>query len=634
MAADSRSRSRTTRIGPLIVVLLAMVLLAAGGIYLGLTGGEPPVDPASLPTFEPPPLTKTRFLNTGSDVTYVGNQACAECHAEQFQSYELTAHSRALSRVDPSVEPDDAEFTHDLSHRKYRIYRKDGEYRQHEFLADDEGTIAQQDYAATWLIGSGRHSRSYLVDIDGFMVESPTTWYSARKSWGLSPGYDNATHWGFERAAGEGCLVCHVGLIEREGDSLSRLTIRQDAISCERCHGPGSLHVARREQEEDVPQEDKDGDPTIVNPSRLSRELGEAICAQCHLRGDATVVVRGRQLSDYRPGLPLTDVRIDYQLKAERRPMKVVGHVEQLRLSRCWQADETLTCITCHDPHRDAPPEDKVAYYRDKCLQCHTPQACGLPTESQRRIQAADNCNQCHMPQVETDIPHIAFTHHRIGVHTEEAAPRVNPREAELVPATSVAHLPEIDRERCLGLAYLEYSEKQSTPEAAREYRSRAWQLLTSIHDQGLFDGDTEAGLARILWEDDPSKAVTAAQFALQAPTLTPQSRINALFILADAAYRSRDFESAIESLEVLIRLRRLSEDHFLLAICQAELGLLDAAIERGEEAVKIHPFRAEFYQFLAEACRMAGRDEDAARYDGIYQRFQKIFDANAADGG
>ena len=48
-------------------------------------------------------------------------------------------------------------------------------------------------------IGSGHHSRSYIVEDDGFLVESPVTWYSSIEKWAMSPGYDRRFHMGFER---------------------------------------------------------------------------------------------------------------------------------------------------------------------------------------------------------------------------------------------------------------------------------------------------------------------------------------------------------------------------------------------------------------------------------------------------
>src|SRR4029077_6877939 len=127
---------------------------------------------------------------------------------------------------------------------------------------------------------------------EGFLVESPVTWYSAKKAWGMSPGYDAPDQPGFERAAGEGCLSCHAGRAEAVGGSLHRMHVTESAIACERCHGPGSLHTERHRPPA-VPEAVRHRDLTIVNPKRLPRELSESICQQCHLRPTAVVPARG-----------------------------------------------------------------------------------------------------------------------------------------------------------------------------------------------------------------------------------------------------------------------------------------------------------------------------------------------------
>ena len=58
------------------------------------------------------------------------------------------------------------------------------------------------DRLAHYLDGQGIHH--YLVEVGGFLVDSPVTWDASRKAWGMSPGYDNAEQYRFERAAGEG----------------------------------------------------------------------------------------------------------------------------------------------------------------------------------------------------------------------------------------------------------------------------------------------------------------------------------------------------------------------------------------------------------------------------------------------
>src|SRR5205823_3198677 len=73
------------------------------------------------------------------------------------------------------------------------------------------------------------------------------------------------------------------------------------AIGCERCHGPGALHVrdpGQRDPETGI-------DYTIVNPKHLKPDLRAAVCEQCHLEGETRIVRRGRDLFDFRPGLPM-----------------------------------------------------------------------------------------------------------------------------------------------------------------------------------------------------------------------------------------------------------------------------------------------------------------------------------------
>src|SRR5262249_23934890 len=160
---------------------------------------------------------------TGPDARYVGSATCAACHDGRHQSYLHTNHSRALSDIDPGHEPPDGEFAHAKSGRVYRVYRKGGELRHAEAVQTEAGDeIAKTDVPVRYLVGSGNFARTYLVEIDGFLFESPITWYASRKRWDLSPGYDSANHFGFERPVNEGCLACHTGRVEPVGGSVHR----------------------------------------------------------------------------------------------------------------------------------------------------------------------------------------------------------------------------------------------------------------------------------------------------------------------------------------------------------------------------------------------------------------------------
>lgn len=312
---------------------------------------------------------------------------------------------------------------------------------------------------------------------------------------------------------------------------------------------------------------------------------------------------------------------MDYRLGASSEEMKVVGHFEQMRLSRCYQQSDSLTCTTCHNSHETVAPEKAAASDRNKCLSCHAPAACGLALDVRTKTKPIDNCAACHMPQSPTDIPHIAFTHHRIGIHRAQAEstaasppPPGAQQFAELTPLLDGSHLPEIERDRCLGLAYLEISGRHQGP-ASRHYRSRAAELLETVRRRGLRDAHVDAGLARLYYVDNAPRAVELALAALADEPLPPSERINALSILAVARYQTRQWAPAQSALEQLILLRRQSSDWLLLGLCQEAQGDDHNAVLSLRRALEINPYRPEVHEQLAKLCERQHQPEQAERH-------------------
>jgi hypothetical protein len=463
----------------------------------------------------------------------------------------------------------------------------------------DGKEIGRVDLPVRYLIGSGHFCRSYLVDIDGLLHESPITWYTSKKTWDMSPGYELPTQPGFERPVKTGCIACHVGRVELPEVNDSRMVIREQPIGCESCHGPGSLHVGVRKAQRRPAGDD---DLTIVNPGKLPRPLQESICAVCHQGGPARITLRGRHDGDFRPGRPLADYRADFRFDAGSEQMTVVGHVEQLRRSACYQKSADLTCVTCHDPHAAEKPKDPIAFYRQKCLDCHSHRGCKLPEPERRKKDAADSCMACHMPHGKTDIPHVAFTHHRIGKHPAPAAP-ASARPPDLVPTDDLSQLRPLDQQRNLGLAYLAAAGEATSPAHAREYRARARDLLEAVHAAGLSDGPTSDALARIYHEErDFIRARAAAEEAVAADDVPIMERAVSYMVLADCCMRDREFESAVRVLEKMARVRRYSEVGRRLAVCYLELNEPQRAAAALEQAIVLQPFRPDLHGILAEA--------------------------------
>lgn len=409
-----------------MLVLLGLAAAGAGG-YLLICGWRPeqlPVDPRVA--YAGP------YRNIHPDVKYVGSETCGNCHVQIADDYARHAMGRSLSpntgnpkpsarvKVDKSAHAGElASFERDGD--RFLVERRDGRvWHVQQKLARGE-VYLQAEEKAGYAIGSGARGHSYLSLKDGYVFQTPISWYTQKQTWDVSPGFAAGTF--ARRVVTHECLFCHANAVEPRAGTLNRIhnkDLHGQAIGCERCHGPGERHVAdpgRFDAATGI-------DYTIVNPAKLPPDQREAVCQQCHLEGAARVLPWGRGLADFRPGLPLESCwSIFVHGHDGGKDDKAVNHVEQMYLSRCFTqsaAPAKLGCISCHDPHRPIAAREKVAFYRDRCLRCHADGpgqadriACSKP-EAQR-IKNGNDCVTCHMPRYATsDIAHTAATDHRI----------------------------------------------------------------------------------------------------------------------------------------------------------------------------------------------------------------------------
>ena len=618
--------------GPALIV--AILSYAFWPVSPRPTSGDTTLTPVSRAEQGPPeivPLPDSDFANASLDVAYVGSETCAQCHRNEAHTHGSSMHKAALSDVDPDVEPSDGSFFHAASGRHYSVYRQDGQLRHREALKDPAGDeIAVLDYPVRYLVGSGHHTRSYLVDVDGFLSQSPITWYASRKRWEMSPGYDRPHHRSFHREIDATCMYCHVGVMDRPEENYSRLTFLEQGIGCERCHGPGALHV--KEQREGMIA---GGRHTIVHPAKLDRALSESICAHCHLMGDGFVESRGRLLTDYRPGLPLSSCCVNYVLDTDQAEMKVVGHVSQMRASKCYQNSKTLTCITCHPGHDKTPAADRRKAQIQNCLNCHSAgresssaaDGCGLELAERLRRKGQNDCLACHMPTVDTDIPHVAFTHHRIGMHaagdTEIKTPGSSRSQPpQLVSLDDLTPLPQSEQQRDLGLAYFGLAQREQDPQLIPYYRYQAMKLLESAYAEHRFDPPVTAALSRFSQAlNQPEAAAHFAAETLQSGRVDPKSRINSLTFMAHYDFENRRFAAARATIDQLLKFRRFAGDWELSGRCRLQSGDIAGAAGDFRHAIEINPFEPGVHVRLAEACEQLGDISSAKDQRSIAER-------------
>jgi Tfp pilus assembly protein PilF len=494
------------------------------------------------------------------------------------QSLAHVASASVLERYDEAAHnPFEASgFRYSVERERNRIL--------HRETAAKPGSQPLINLAAevSYAVGSGQQGRAYLIDHDGFLFASPLTWYPKKKIWDLSPGYEKRNAH-FTRPITPDCLFCHCTYADHLADTVNRYRppiFQGYTIGCERCHGPGELHVRLRQAGDDV----AGLDDTIVNPAHLEHALRESVCQQCHLQGQKRVLRRERDTFDYRPGLPLHLFFVDLLRKPEYvEDNKFVGAVEQMNASRCFQASAgkaKLGCISCHDPHEKPAPSRKVAYYRERCLACHEePKACSLPVAVRKTTNPDDSCIACHMPSTGSAFNHTAITDHRISRRPEvpRPAPPLGPR-FETIPLVSFhPDLAEGDDEvaRGLGLGLMELADSQ--PESrARQLAEWALPLL-------------EAALATDA-ADPPAW----------------ESRGDALWSLGRLEQGLAAYEKALnQAPQRETALARASS----LAL---RLGQLPAAGSYGERAIAVNPWNPSYHLELAKI-HARGRDWRAA---------------------
>ncbi len=424
------------RRGRLLIALIVLLTAAAAGAGVWwYTRGRPApqtTHPAAGSPDDPRLTFDTRYRNVRPNVGYVGDAACVRCHAAQADTYRHHPMGRSLAPA-PGPRAEDhlgpmGRATFEALGLGYVAERHDDHLVHREALKGPGGEVlASAEAEVDYVIGSGRHGEGYLIVKDGYVFQSPISWYSQKGIWDLSPGYHGHNEH-FDRPIGAECLFCHSNRVEPVEGTVNRYqapVFRGEAIGCERCHGPGELHVRRQEDH----AESAEDDDTIVNPRRLEPALREAVCEQCHLQGQTRVLRRGRAVFDYRPGLPLDRFWSVFVFPPGVGSEKAVGQVEQMHQSRCYQASGgELGCTSCHDPHRLPTAAEKTAFYRGRCLDCHGKRAanCSLPLPA--RQARGDDCAACHMPSLAvTDIVHVAATDHRVPREPGRAAGGTGP---------------------------------------------------------------------------------------------------------------------------------------------------------------------------------------------------------------
>src|SRR5689334_9968721 len=179
--------------------------------------------------------------------TYVGSQACQKCHAATYERWSKTRMANVVT--DPKVRPDviipdlskpDPLVTFTRNDIAF-VYGTKWKQRYFKKVGDDYFPLGAQ-----WDV-QNRVWRAYLV-------QPNTDWWV--------PHYPADNN---QRPTGPLCDGCH-----SVNYDVRTKKVTEWNVGCEKCHGPGSEHVARPSA------------LNIVNPAKLDPVRANDTCIQCH----------------------------------------------------------------------------------------------------------------------------------------------------------------------------------------------------------------------------------------------------------------------------------------------------------------------------------------------------------------
>ena len=305
----------------------------------GPGGPAGPRGPAGADGAQGPPGPASEAVEVAAaGAEYVGSATCNACHSEIYEVFIQSGHPWKLNKV-VNGQPPDYPFT--------------------EVPEPPEGHTWDD---VAYVIG-GYNWKARFIDQEGYIItgdaDATTQYNFANPVTGNDEPAWVSYHAGEENKPYD-CGACHTTGYSNwpagsHQDDLPGLvgTWSEPGIQCERCHGPGSLHVAN---------------PYGVRPAI---ERDSELCGECHLRGEPE------------------------EVNASGGFVRHHEQYEELFQSKHIVVD----CVVCHDPHAGVVQLRQAGAQttRTQCQNCHFEQA---KFQDSQIHPAITQCIDCHMPRV------------------------------------------------------------------------------------------------------------------------------------------------------------------------------------------------------------------------------------------
>ncbi len=561
---------------------------------------------------------KLAYLNHDTAVQYVGKQQCRSCHEDIYSSFIKTGMGQSFGAA--TKQKSAANFSHKplydaaLDFYYLPFWKGDSMYIS-EFRLDGRDTVFKRTERVDYIIGSGQHTNSHLTNINGYIFQMPLTWYAQKGKWDLPPGFENGRNVRFSRGIEMECMSCHNAMPKAEEGSVNKFVSIPDGIDCERCHGPGSLHVQEKLKGIIVDTATQI-DYTIVNPRKLPWELQIDVCQRCHLQGNA-VLKEGKKFTDFRPGMVLSEYMEVYLPKYKDRDDEFImaSHAQRLQLSKCFLGSNqksnlkpdgkkgfetlALTCITCHNPHVSVKETGKQIF-NNACLKCHSDKAC---TEQPQQLKLANNdCVSCHMPRSGSiDIPHVSVHDHKIAI-------QVAKKELSKIKVFEGLYCVNKSNTSAIfkAAAYLNYYEKFDGERSALDSAKFFLRALNGVPSIQL-------NIHKLYLQEDWSSIIRLVQTELKDINLITDAWTN--YRIGQAFQNLGEFEKALSYVSKASELAKANlEFKNKRAILFIQKGDLQTANILLEESLNLNPKQVEPWVNLGFSYLQMGAIEKAFR--------------------
>ncbi|HIE99525.1 MAG TPA: tetratricopeptide repeat protein [Planctomycetes bacterium] len=335
-------------------------------------------------------------LPEGRTANYVGRTTCASCHQRQVEQWTGSDHDRAMDLATPEFVLGDFENTQ-LEHHGVTSRMS---HRDDKFFVETEGPDGKTaEFQVDYVFGY-QPLQQYLTELDrGHIQVLPVTWDTEKREWFYANpdppfGPDDPLHWtGSAQNWNHMCADCHTTNFAKDFDVPSdtyHSSWSEMDVSCEACHGPGSIHVELADSKSFF-WDRRYGHGLADLDSQNSTTQLEA-CAPCHAHRQRIHpgFKAGDRFYDHY-GLSVLEDHLYHDDGQIDEEVYVFGSFTQSLMYR-----KGVRCSDCHDPHTT-----RIRFQGNKlCTQCHLAPKYDSPLHHHHRAETTGaQCVECHMPE-------------------------------------------------------------------------------------------------------------------------------------------------------------------------------------------------------------------------------------------